>query len=377
MKQIWLRIVQGTFKLFLLLPAVAAAEPAAVFRFGTAELNSQLTNRFEVPNPGVQALQIQAVTPSCECIRILAWPTNVAAGTTGEVEVLFVPDKAGEVDYRVYIKPLGLEEPEIEFAIQGVVTAAPVFRIDRDWSLYLGPEEAEKLVRQPEQAVWVDVRSPEAYARAQIPGSLQMPLYAVKTKGFLRGRPVVLVDEGFGSQALEAEARSLRKQGFTGLSIWHGGLNAWQRRGGSLQGDSPFELASIPPAALADIAPASDWLVVAADRTAPDGRPDTLAIPFAAGSPDEFVTALNTALKEQPQVRSVLIVTSAGGDYGPIGKLADRINAFVFFLEGGWAAREAHEQFQAAIQQGHTVKTTTTQAGGTSARSGGCGGCPK
>ena len=244
----------------------SAAEPAAVFRFGAAELYSQLTNRFEIPNSGSQALTIQSVTPSCECIGILAWTTNVAAGATGAVDVLFVPDKAGVVDYRVYVKPASPELPEIEYAIQGTVTAAPPARFERDMALYVGPEEAQALVQEPSRAVWVDVRRPEVYARAHISGSLQMPLYAVKTKTFLRERPVVLMDEGFGSRVLEKETRFLREQGFSGLSIWYGGLNAWQRLGGSLDGEDPFDLASVPPEALADILPADPRQGVAAER---------------------------------------------------------------------------------------------------------------
>ena len=371
------RIVGGTFGLGALLPVLAAAEPAAVFHFGTAQLYSQLTNRFEISNPGTQALPVQSVTPSCECIRILAWPTNVAAGTTGAVDVLFVPDKAGAVDYRVYVKPAAPEQPEIEYAIQGTVTAAPPARFERDLALYIGAEEAPALVHEPSRAVWVDVRTPAAYARAHIPGSLQMPLYAVKTKTFLQGRPAVLVDEGFGSRDLEEKTRSLREQGFSGLSIWPGGLNAWQRLGGSLEGEGPFDLASVPPEALADIAPANDWLVVAAAGAAPGSLPNARAIPFTAENPDKFVAALNAALQERPQVRSVLIVTPDGSSYEPIGKLAGRIGVGVYFLQGGWEAWNRHQDFLNTIRRGQTVRTTTTSVGGKSVRPGGCGGCPK
>ena len=365
----------GVCLLGMLVPCAWAAEPAETFRFENTCVGNRLTNQFLLRNDGLEAVKVLSATPSCDCIRVLRFPAQVEAGATGVVEVLFVPDKAGEVDYRVYVRTAVTNQPEIEFAIQGVVAAAPPrAKADRDWALYLATEEAQQIIRHPDAAVIVDVRNPTASAR--IPDALQMPLHAMKTKGFLKNRPVVLVDEGYGSSALEEECRKLRGMGFSNLSIWYGGLNAWQRRGGRLEGGETSDFNRIPPVALHDIAFSTDWLVVAADGEATNHLAGAIPVIFDASRKEGFVSALEAALAERPQVTAVLIVTKTGADYGAIAETAGTINALVFYLEGGWDAWTAHRQMMEAIQQSRTVVVQHAGGGGV-VRPGGCGGCSK
>ena len=355
----------------------AAAGPTETFQFGTAGLGAPLTNRFALRNAGPGPMNVVTALPSCECIRILSHPAVVADGETGAVEVLFVPDKAGKVDYRIYVETSSWTNSRVEYAIQGVVTAAPLARADRDWPLYLWTEEAGKIVEEPQSAVLVDVRGAEAYGRVRIPGSLQIPSYAVKTKDFLKGRRVVLVDDGHGSRALEEECRRLRERGFPQASIWYGGLNAWRRRGGELEGDGSA-VDRLPPDALHDIALSTDWLVVAAEGPPLGQLAESIAIPFDPSKKEEFVSALNAAIAARPQAGSVLLLTDAGGDYRAFGEIAGRIDAFVFFLEGGRAAWDAHAKMMGAVRRGPAVVVRkTAAAGGARVRPGGCGGCPK
>jgi len=375
----WRQRIAVAFLLGMAVPWAGAVEPVDVYRFGTAGVGERLTNQFILRNSGTERMEVQSVTPSCDCTQIVQWTTNVEAGATGVVEILFVPDQVGEVDYRVSVKTAASDQPEIEYAIQGIITAAPPARVDRDWTLYVGTEDAEKAIQDPGSTTWVDVRPEEAYARIRIPGSLQIPVYAVKTKEFLKGRRVVLVDEGHGSPVLEAECRKLREMGFSDLLLWPGGLNAWRQLGGTVEGSGAVDIDRVPPSALRHIANATDWLVVDASGGTNRRLDGSVAIPFDASKKAEFVAALNAALEARPQATTVLMATDAGADYGAMAETAGQINAFTFYLEGGWAAWDAHRQMLEAAQHRQTIvsQSTASRAGGVKGRPGGCGGCPK
>lgn len=82
----------------------------------------------------------------------------------------------------------------------------------------------------------IDVRNSAAYEEVRIPGSVNIPLYALKTKNYLKTKNMVLANEGFSRTQIEKECESLIKLGFN-IKILNGGLTAWQKNGNSLDGD--------------------------------------------------------------------------------------------------------------------------------------------
>lgn len=86
----------------------------------------------------------------------------------------------------------------------------------------------------------VDVRNAADFERYHIPGSLNIGLHAIRTKSFLKGKPLVLVNEGFVLGPLADGCKALNAAGFK-ATILAGGLVAWKARGGRLIGD-PFAM---------------------------------------------------------------------------------------------------------------------------------------
>jgi len=107
----------------------------------------------------------------------------------------------------------------------------------------LSADTVWRMIREGRQVTLVDIRSREEFAGARIPGSVNIPLYAVKTKPFLGSGLVVLVNRGYQCMSLARECRQLRSRGF---NAWYlaGGLNAWKARGLGLEGD-PFALGEL------------------------------------------------------------------------------------------------------------------------------------
>ena len=64
-------------------------------------------------------------------------------------------------------------------------------------SFAISPDAVLYKLKQKQKITLIDVRNPEDFARLHIPGSLNIPLYAVKTKVFLKSFPIVLINAGF------------------------------------------------------------------------------------------------------------------------------------------------------------------------------------
>ena len=108
--------------------------------------------------------------------------------------------------------------------------------IEADYSIAVTATELLNKTKQNRRMTIVDVRSPEEFERLRIPGSINVPFHAVKTKAYLKAQPFVLVSAGYEWRDLESECKRLQQSGYK-PSILFGGLVAWSSQGGPLEGD--------------------------------------------------------------------------------------------------------------------------------------------
>lgn len=106
-------------------------------------------------------------------------------------------------------------------------------------SLVISPATVLYKLKQKQNIVLADVRNSAEFKQASIPGAINVPLHSVKTKAFLKTKPVVLVNGGYPDGQMEAECKKLQNKGFN-VSILSGGLLSWYRQGGPIQGDLLF-----------------------------------------------------------------------------------------------------------------------------------------
>lgn len=102
-----------------------------------------------------------------------------------------------------------------------------------DTTVFMRVGDAEPLVRGGKLTV-VDLRSPAAFARDGIPGSINVKPYALASKAFLRDTPLLLVDEGYHAAALASLCAALKSEGFRDVHALFGGIQAWRRRHGAI-----------------------------------------------------------------------------------------------------------------------------------------------
>ncbi len=226
----------------------------------------------------------------------------------------------------------------------------------RDPSLVVSVEAVLGNSFQSGEMILVDVRAPAQCAGLRIPGSVSLPLFAVKTKAYLKNRNVVLLNEGYGYSDLEEECRRLRALGFK-ASILDGGLRRWVERGGAVEGHAALRgtIGEVPPQVFFQERHYENWVVIDVSESV-DGEmasllPEAYRVDLGKGL-DGGISRLR-AIGEQNQHKpflAFLIVNRDGEGYERLDRLMREAGLReVYFLEGGLQTYEAFLIQQAAL----------------------------
>jgi rhodanese-related sulfurtransferase len=205
-------------------------------------------------------------------------------------------------------------------------------------------------LKQKQRITLVDIRSSREFERLNIPGSINIPLHAVKTKAFLKSSSIVLVNKGYGYARLEAECGRLKTHGFK-VSILDGGIPAWHRKKAGLVGDlwALQEMKNISPQTFFKEKNFVNGLVIDISSNRSPGSKKL--IPFAermplSSDPDGSVAELQTALKrfQNKAFFSVLVVDQNGDGYANVRRILEKIGTNDFYLNGGLSAYQRYLQ---------------------------------
>ncbi len=221
-------------------------------------------------------------------------------------------------------------------------------------------------IKEKQEIALVDVRDEKEYAKFRIPGSIHLPLHAVKTKGFLKNRAVVLIAAGPGDSQVEQECERLRNAGFL-VSTLDGGLIAWQQRGAPIEGDllALSELNKISPRTYFEQRHYSNWMALNACESRKDEGsyfvPEAIALACPT-NPKQFLACFKAALgkNKSDSTRLVLIFNDEGKDYERMEKaLQTAGTANIYFLRGGLEGYQAYLEQQASLIRARGVPERT------------------
>lgn len=214
---------------------------------------------------------------------------------------------------------------------------------------------AEALLREDpmgRETVLLDIRGQADVDQCRIPGSLHIPLHAVRTKEFLKPRRLVLVGRNGLDEREESECVRLNNEGFM-ASLLDGGISAWSAAGRPVEGDGcqAGSLNTISPVEWLASRRDERWLLVNACRSK---QSDGLRlIPQALILPDpENLDVLRSLIGQRAAGRPVtlLLFDDDGSD---IPRLAQALSKStlprVLFLEGGINHYQAFLERQAAL----------------------------
>lgn len=330
-----------------------------------------------ITNSGAEALTVTGVVSSCECLQATGTTNPIPPGGQGEVAVVLTPTAIGELAYDVTVQTT---TGEWRWSLLVTVTAGPPMRVAEAYADLAALRQGKA---DGKTYTLVDVRSPEAYAVAHIPDSLNIARAAVKTKAFLRDTPVVLVDGGWGDPMLEDEWQRLRAAGFAEVRILQGGVAIWRAAGGHLEGTADgAEISRLTGYEALTARAYPDWIVVQAD-TVEVARLDNvllghLRIPFSATNQGVFVRAVTSHLGRIGPTARLMVMTSNGQGYEAIERaLRGQVDVPVFFVEYGLLGLQRAHDVQVMSAGGGTTNRATGQSATTGP--GGpkpCGTCP-
>ena len=239
----------------------------------------------------------------------------------------------------------------------------------RDPALAIFVETVLRKLKKKEEIVLIDVRNRDEFERFRIPASINIPLFAIKTKTFLRHRPLVLINEGHSYSPLEQECKRLRDAGFM-VSILIGGLHHWREKGAPLEGDvfAQEALNRISPRLFFAEKDYEDRIVIDVSQSKESEArcllPQGIRISYS-NKPEQFISKLKARIGKHTGDRflSVIIFDDNGKGYEKIQRLVRKaqINN-VLYLSGGLEGYKRFLQQQVCVRQKkdgtrRTVKT--------------------
>lgn len=202
--------------------------------------------------------------------------------------------------------------------------------------------------REPEAYTFVDVRSVDDFSRHHVPGSINISPNELKTKTFLKDRPLVLVDTGHAEGPSIVTCEELRRLGFSNVKVLSGGLYGWHETFGNLEGSGhPDELRLVEPHTVDALLGDPDWLVVEVLPAAVKPAEFVLDHPsvLRLDASKQTIAAIEKAAS-QSEAKRVLI---AGGSELSTSAATHVAGRDVFYIAGGRAAYRDHLHRQAAI----------------------------
>ena len=127
----------------------------------------------------------------------MLWTTKIAVIT---LIVSFV------VGLPVHIGLTATQNPEASPIPAELLTATSK---RRNPAFAISAESVLQKLREKQEIILIDVRKKVEFEKFRIPGSINIPVFAIETKAFLKSTPLVIVNEGYNYGELEQECERL------------------------------------------------------------------------------------------------------------------------------------------------------------------------
>lgn len=350
-------------------PLTETDEAGNVF-FRGVKAGETVRHRFEwLGKENKAALDGASVVFSCDCLSLEGIGTGKKKGD-GWADVAWRPTTPGQADYDVFFEKGGEIVKRLVFHGE-----AEDGWWERDWDVYVENEAEDKLLENPRGAIWVDLRGEEAFLQGHVPGATPMSATEAEGAPFLRKGHVVLMDAGGQPQEVERVCQMMRKRGAEDVKVWYGGMNAWVRRGGAVEGNGPYRQNRLTMREAQRVEFYGDWMAVSLGGAGPELGPGTGWVNGWCDG-EELKGLLDEVTRKAEIIRGretlcLLLMTEDGRGYAGVEAMLKDYPAYVYYLEGGRKVWEEWQRMLATTATGGDVLVVTSSSAG----SGGCGPC--
>ena len=365
------------------LPLAANAAQVAPVLLGEQNLGVMQTGQvsrcvFSLTNSSNQTMTISAVRPLCECIQVISAPKSIAAGSQGQIAVTATPLRPGQFESGVEVEFVGNAIPRL-FMIAGWVNGKEAYLRT---NLLVKTSEFLHQTNLLTLPTFIDVRSPELFRLGHIQGSLNLPLFTIKGRAFLRQKSLVLLDEGYNDENLLDEAERLQSLGFANIRVLRDGFRGWQQLGAETEGQNitSSELATIAADRIQPVHLLPGWLLVNLGTEAGlRGWDPGMTTVSVASDMQTLPTNLAAALDQNPSTRRLLVANEAGANYEIVeATVRSATRVPIFYLGGGLRAYQQSLARELAMQNRKLVTISSqnaTKYGPAGHPATGAGGC--
>lgn len=127
----------------------------------------------------------------------------------------------------------------------------------------IGSEEVQRRLLS-NSVVLIDTRPVNLFESYRIPGSLNLSPFEIKSKGFLKSKHLVIVDDSANLMEMGLLCYELKRQGFKKINFINGGIGSWEQKlvGRDVHSIDSWVFGKISPRKFVSLKSKMKWLVL-------------------------------------------------------------------------------------------------------------------
>jgi len=320
---------------------------------GTMLLGEVQLHNLTIENQTLETLEIGFLKSSCECLKIIEYPSKIDAGKSAVVKIKIDAVKPGAFAYLIEMFGWNSKKSIFDFVCD-VDVIENSDTISSKNIEYINANSLIKSLQQNEKFILIDVRLSKKFAAAHIRDSINMPLETIKARTFLKSKNIVIIDDGWGNSLTEMEIVKLNTMGFKSVNLLFGGLKTWRDNGGGVAGvGGDISINEVEPKALFRGLNSKKWTII--DVTLSTNFcakmfPKSIRFSKNKNNPDALANKISMALAKMTNLNYIAIIDDDGKKArNLITKIVPQENYVAFSVKGGMDALKERKKFNVSI----------------------------